>query len=52
MKEIEQLGNDCIIDGLAVQKIQPSGAVDYQQFDDNGKSQGTDMGNYMTKKRK
>ena len=50
MKKTGQLANNCIIDGLAVQKVQPSGVVDYQLSDDNGKSKGTDMGSYVTKK--
>ena len=43
MKKIGQLVNDCITNGLVVQKIQPSGGVDYQLSDDNGKSKGTNM---------
>ena len=30
MKETRQLANDYITDDLAVQKIQPNGAIDYQ----------------------
>ena len=49
-KRQEQLANDYITDGLTVQKIQPSEAVNYWLSDDNEKSKGTDMGSYVTKK--